>query len=167
MYLLQSCITFCTVYNKGSCFLFLPGCLGPCFACSVGCCQGWEGASSWACGGRSGPRVQPITQGMWGHVSFAGAGTRWGSRSPGQGCPVPSPSAVAPRSGCGRGFHKATSSERIHLKWGQLLPSKVQFNIASVQKFLSCLCPLCSPLETSRAKAGGDFSVLNPERKAP
>lgn len=23
MYLLQSCITFCTVYNKGSCFLFL------------------------------------------------------------------------------------------------------------------------------------------------
>lgn len=57
MYLLQSCITFCTVYNKGSCFLFLPGCLGPCFACAVGCCRGWEGASGWACGGRSGPRV--------------------------------------------------------------------------------------------------------------
>lgn len=26
MYLLQSRITFCTVYNKESCFLFLPGC---------------------------------------------------------------------------------------------------------------------------------------------
>lgn len=33
MYLLQSCITFCTVYNKGSCFLFLP--VQGCFACPV------------------------------------------------------------------------------------------------------------------------------------
>lgn len=42
MYLLQSCITFCTVYNKGSCFLFLPDCLGSCFACALGWCLGWE-----------------------------------------------------------------------------------------------------------------------------
>lgn len=72
MYLLQSCITFCTVYNKGSCFLFLPDCLGSCFACALGCCLGLWGLE-W-------PRLQPI---IWGLESgVAGAGSSGAALSP-------------------------------------------------------------------------------------
>lgn len=60
MYLLQSCITFCTVYNKESCFLFLPDCLGSCFACAMG------GAPGCGCGGCSGPGYSPSS----GHAAW-------------------------------------------------------------------------------------------------
>lgn len=76
MYLLQSCITFCTVYNKESCFLFLPDCLGSCFACAMG------GAPGCGCGGCSGPGYSP-SSGACSMVCLELGPSH-------QGCPLPS-----------------------------------------------------------------------------
>lgn len=117
MYLLQSCITFCTVYNKGSCFLFLPDCLGSCFACAVDAARAGRSPGC-ACGVCTGPGYSPA-------LGVSGAGTKAaGLLSPQPPCPLPSSGFDA--AGCGwcHGFHKATSHERIPLEWGWLLPSR-------------------------------------------
>lgn len=151
MYLLQSCITFCTVYNKGSCFLFLPDCLGSCFACAVGCCLGWEEPLDVFVG-------SVVVQGTAHHLG-PGAGTKSpGLLSPQSPCPLPSSGFVAPGSGYCHGFHKATSHERIHLEWGWLLPSRCNLILLLPQGFSESSTPLETQAPAIRAKAGVDLS---------